>query len=120
MIDLIKAFTNQIMIFLAAACLTLGGLAYYYRSELRVALSGIDAANAQTAIEQANTNACKQELQDQNAAIERMRHDRPPPTAITRTEYRDRIVVRYVDRNITQEECRETSAHIDAARRMFP
>ena len=120
MIDLIKAFTNQIMLFLAAACLLLGGLAYYYRSELRVALSGIEAANANTAIEQANTNACKQALEDQNVAIDRLRHERPAPTPITRTKYRDRIVIRYIDRNITQGECYETSAHIDAARRLFP
>jgi hypothetical protein len=98
---------------LFAAIIVMVRLLYSYRGELRsVALEYATAS--------ANSATCRAILAEQNAELERMWHEKPAPRTITRTEYRDRVVIQYVDRNITQEECHETAAHIDAARRLFP
>jgi hypothetical protein len=98
---------------LFAAIIVMSWFLYSYREEIRSL--ALDYASAS-----ANRETCRAMLAEQNAELERMRHEKPAPRTITRAEYRDNVVVRYVDRNISQEECHETSAHIDAARRLFP
>ena len=124
MIGVLKTFWAYIMVALAASCLIFGGLAYHYRSAWRVSLGDIAAANAEIALEKANGNVCRSALEDQNDAIEVLRIDYEKRIASIRpttiTGFKDRLVIKYVDRNITQGECHETAAAVDAVRRRYP
>ena len=94
-------------------CIGLGMGLYHYRAEAADYARDLVVAGV-------NKQTCDAALNEQRKLVEEMRHKKVAPKVITKTKYQDRIVVKYVDRNITQGECRETSAHIDAARRLFP
>lgn len=107
-----KAFA-AIAAALLLLCIALGFGLYHYRVQAAEYARDLVVAGA-------NKQTCESALQEQREYVEKLKIEPKQPEVITQVKYRDKIVVKYVDRNITQEECRETSAHIDAARRLFP
>ena len=98
---------------LLLVCIVLGIGVYHYRTEAADYARDLVVAGV-------NKATCDSALDEQRKLVKAMKLEPKAPKVITKTEYRDKLVIKYVDHNITQEECRETSAHIDAMRRLFP
>jgi hypothetical protein len=97
--------------------ITLGFGVYHYRNE------ALDLAR-DLVVAGVNKATCEAGIKAQNEAVEALALDYEARIAsfkpVTRTEYRDRTVVRYVDRNITTEECHETASAIATVRALHP
>jgi hypothetical protein len=81
----------------------------------------LDECRALSATASANVVRLRAALVDQSDLIEAQRINYEERIAsirpITRVEVRERLKIVYVDRNISEEECRETASTIDAVRR---
>lgn len=86
---------------------------YSYRSELQ-------ELTLKYAVSISNATTCKASLQEQNRLIEALRLKKEEPKFITKIEYKDRLSIKYIDRNITKEECNEVINTIDAVRSRYP
>ena len=98
---------------LLLVCIGLGIGVYHYRTEAADYARDLVVAGV-------NKATCDSALDEQRKLVEAIKLKPKEPKVITKPEYRDKLVIRPVDKNITREECSETSAHIDAMRRRFP
>lgn len=102
--------------YLSAALLivvvVMGWLLNSYQEELKELTIDYATSNA-------NTATCRAALAEQNAELEKLRHNKVDPKIVTRIEYKEKLKIVYKDRNITKEECNEMGSVIDAIRKRY-
>ena len=111
------------MLSAALALLLMGSTILNYKYKTEIALLEGGKAKLQAKLDTSNVNkkTCENAIEDQNAKIEenRLAYEKKLANVkpVTTVKIVEKLKIKYVDRNISKEQCNETASVIDAIRR---